>query len=231
MVFNTRLSDGISCTYQNSPISQAVMRGCFILMNIHMLSEEKWWLMPWVVAHYQQDQRELCTDARSLSSKVLAKMKMIILKTYMLSFLLIVLSAKDIKIELNTTSINNHQGNWSLPLCLLFMIMFIVWIPDGCIPYKIFERFEIRRAWQINTFYLIIMVLMANKTTQITHKIYIGIIHIEVYGDVLGNPRIGLLANKNIERQMVQVISFLIILLHNLGGECYQNVFASSPFL
>ena len=65
---------------------------------------------------------------------------------------------------------------------------------------------------------------MANKTTQITHNIYIGIIHIEMYGDVLGNPSIGFLVNKKMKRQMVQFVSFLIILLHNLGGECYQSI-------
>ena len=56
-------------------------------------------------------ERELWTDAQGLSSKTLAKMKMIILQMDSKSFLVIVLSAKDIKIELNNTPMNKCQGN------------------------------------------------------------------------------------------------------------------------
>ena len=76
-----------------------------------------------------KDQTELCTDAQGLSSKALAKMKMIILQMDSKSFLLIVLSAKDIKIELNNIPINK-SGKLITSTEFIAYDKFMLWLPD-----------------------------------------------------------------------------------------------------
>ena len=117
-------------------------------------------------------------------------MKMIILQMDSKSFLLIVLSAKDIKIELNNTPMNKYQGNWSLPLSLLFMITIMLWLPDGSIPFKTLIGLQYKgMANQCILFDN--MVLMANKTTEkYKYLFFLSTIHTDVYGD--GNPNKGI---------------------------------------